>query len=41
MGEREVWMSKKKTGGTAVNKLEEKVVAELRGIRDVLGAGES
>lgn len=41
MGEREVWMSKKKTGGTAANKLEEKVVAELRGIRDVLGASES
>jgi nuclear pore complex protein Nup188 len=41
MGEREVWMSKKRTGGAAANKLEEKVVAELRGIRDVLGAGEA
>lgn len=41
MGEREVWMSKKKSGAGAGSKLEEKVVAELCGIRDVLGAGES
>lgn len=42
MGEREVWMSKKRAGGSATpSRLEEKVVAELRGIRDVLGAGEA
>jgi nuclear pore complex protein Nup188 len=42
MGEREASMSKKKSGDSAAaSRLEEKVVAELRGIRDVLGAGEA
>ena len=41
MDEREILLSKKKAEGEAANKLEEKVVAELRGIRDVLGASES
>lgn len=41
MGDREVLLSKKKSRSGAANKLEENVVAELHGIRDVLGAGET
>jgi nuclear pore complex protein Nup188 len=42
MGDREVDMVRKKvTAGSAVSKLEEKVMAELVGIRDVLSSGDN
>jgi nuclear pore complex protein Nup188 len=42
MGDREVDMVRKKvTAGNAVSKLEEKVMAELVGIRDVLSGGDN